>query len=181
MPVFTNNIIEDLQKGVVSAERELFDSTIEKMFPVALRLVGDVHTANDVLQEAYIRIYANIDRVELIDTAHSLSWMRTVVIRESLRWIKRNKRYRERLSFLDSRKEAIMEFPGAAYDLNEILNTLPDMERTIFTLAAIESYDHKYISESLGISATYSRVILSRARKKLKIVLKNMRNYETAK
>ena len=60
-------------------------------------------------------------------------------------------------------------------DVKEIKNTiqsLPDGYRTVLSLYLIEGYDHDEISQILGISNSASRTQYSRAKSKLKELLR---------
>ncbi|MFT5261843.1 MAG: RNA polymerase sigma factor (sigma-70 family) [Polaribacter sp.] len=58
-----------------------------------------------------------------------------------------------------------------AKDLYKMVLRLPDLERLIFNMHAIEGYAHKEIAIAMGITESYSRTILTRARKSLQKLL----------
>ena len=62
----------------------------------------------------------------------------------------------------------------ATQDLLKLVQKLPDGYRTVFNLYAIEGYNHKEISEELGISVGTSKSNLSRARGILQEKIKNI-------
>ena len=51
---------------------------------------------------------------------------------------------------------------------------VPDKQRTVFNLYAVEHYSHAKIAETLGISVANSKVLLSRARAELQARLRVM-------
>ncbi|MBW6535747.1 MAG: sigma-70 family RNA polymerase sigma factor [Mariniphaga sp.] len=56
--------------------------------------------------------------------------------------------------------------------INKAIRSLPDGYRTVLSLYLIEGYDHDEISEILGISNAASRTQFSRAKSKLREMLK---------
>jgi len=59
-------------------------------------------------------------------------------------------------------------------ELNDLIMQLPTGYRTVFNLYVVEGYDHKEISEILGISDNTSRTQLSKAKNKLRIMLEQV-------
>lgn len=53
-------------------------------------------------------------------------------------------------------------------DIFKLLNTLPYVQRMVFNMYEIDGYNHEEIGQSLQISASSSRVNLSRAKEKLR-------------
>jgi len=56
--------------------------------------------------------------------------------------------------------------------IKKAIRSLPDGYRTVLSLYLIEGYDHDEISEILGISNSASRTQFSRAKSKLRELLK---------
>ena len=54
-----------------------------------------------------------------------------------------------------------------ADELAETIRQLPELQRTVFNLYAIEGYSHKRIAALLGISVDYSKQLHHRARTRL--------------
>jgi len=62
-------------------------------------------------------------------------------------------------------------------NIKKAIRSLPDGYRTILSLHLIEGYDHDEISQILGISNSASRTQYSRAKVKLKELLKGKEIY----
>ena len=58
-------------------------------------------------------------------------------------------------------------------DLLNVLNQLPDMQRIIFNLHAVEGYSHAEIATLMNIAESSSRVYLTRARQFLQLKTKS--------
>jgi RNA polymerase sigma-70 factor (ECF subfamily) len=102
------------------------------------------------------------------------AWLKKIVINRSLDCLKKRKAKFEEVN------ERTMEIPDfgdtqAKVDVNTIkkaIKCLPEGYRTILSLYLIEGYDHDEISEILGISNAASRTQYSRAKNKLRELLK---------
>jgi RNA polymerase sigma-70 factor (ECF subfamily) len=62
--------------------------------------------------------------------------------------------------------------------IHQIIKTLPELQRTVIQLRDIEGYDFDEISGILDINENAVRVNLSRARKKIREMFINNKNYE---
>ncbi len=124
--------------------------------------------AEDILQDAFVRIFSNIHQFEQRGSLEG--WMRRIVANTAL------KRY-DKLSFknesggLDDVDEGSVE-PDVYSTLQEetllkLIAALPDGYRIVFNLAAIEGFSHKEIGALLGIEESASRSQLTKARRKL--------------
>ncbi len=60
----TLNMIEKITRQDRDAFRELYLQSSAKLFGVAMRIVKDADKASDVLQDAYLQIWRNLDRFD---------------------------------------------------------------------------------------------------------------------
>jgi len=170
------------QKKEASAERLLVDRFAPMLLTVARRYVPDLASAEDVLQDAYIKIFKAIQTYDP-DRGTLEAWMRKIVINTALQRY-RKRYYKDEVSGLDTVEEPEMEpkvygHLGAEELLNLIAN-LPDVYRMVFNLFVMEGLEHSEIGKMLSIATGSSRSRLQRARKMLQkqvMALEN-RNYE---
>ena len=166
-------------EGKASAQKALFLQTSNHLKTVALRYVKYGTAADDVLQEAYIRIYKNLPKFNYENDAATMGWMRQITSRESIRYIKRHQRWSEH----DNKVPIINHHetqPMMMDDMYLMLTKLPDNQRIVFNLAAIEGYSHKEVAEQLDIKESSSRSLLTRARQNLQEQLSKRQAYESA-
>ena len=135
----------------------------------------DTSAARDVLQESYIRIFQKLDTFHYNTEAAALAWMRQITAREAIRWLKKQKRWKnlDIHPFADTISESHPMFED---DLFCNLQALPADQRLVFNMKAIEGYSHKEVAEKLNIAESSSRSLLTRARKKLAQLLKTSTN-----
>lgn len=176
-------IIQGCKRGKAECQRELVLRYSPMLLSVARRYMGDDHRAKDVLQEAFIRIFKNIDRYR--HTGSFEAWMRTIIINGSLQYL--NKAcFRREINGLDSlpTNSMIPEVYAkiGADELLVLVQRLPEGYRQVFNLAVIEGYRHDEIAKMLGITASNSRSQLSRARNKLQqMIVQRERKYHVSK
>jgi len=166
-------------EGKQDAQKALFLQTSNHLKTVALRYVKYGTAADDVLQEAYIRIFRNLSKFNYENDVATMGWMRQITAREAIRYIKRNQRWSEH----DNKVPVINHHeiqPMAMDDMYKLLTRLPDNQRIVFNLAAIEGYSHREVAEQLGIKESSSRSLLTRARQNLQEQLSKKQAYESA-
>jgi len=141
------------------------------LMTVCRRYTRDDAMAEDVVQEAWIRIFRYIGRYQ--HTGSFEAWLKKVTVNCALQWI--DKTYFKREKNLEFSPEK-MEVPTVFGELNaeEILKhiqALPEGYRTIFNMNVIDGFSHKEIADTLGISENTSRTQLLRARRSLQKAL----------
>ena len=150
----------------VNAQKQLYDRFAKKMMGVCLRYANCNEEAQDILQDGFIKVF---DRIESFKATGSLEgWIKKVMVNTALDNFRRKKHERNHISMdiSEVRYEIHDEIHEAisAKELLGIIQKLPSGYRTVFNLYAIEGYDHKEISEMLGITESTSKSQYSRAR-----------------
>ncbi|WP_339696588.1 sigma-70 family RNA polymerase sigma factor [uncultured Roseivirga sp.] len=160
------NLIDQCIKGNQKAQRELYDRYALKLMPMAMRYAKSQEDAEDILQDAFIKIFNSLDSFRR--EAQFLTWLKRIVINTAINH-NRKKMYQQPM--LDIEKVALMHVESdltlSNMHFTEILammQKLPVGSRTIFNLFAIEGYGHKEIAEMLEISEGTSKSQYSRAR-----------------
>jgi RNA polymerase sigma-70 factor (ECF subfamily) len=152
------------------AQRELYERYCKAMYTAAYRITNDFDSANDVLQDAFIKIFKALPRFRRESTLGA--WIKTIVVRTALSHIKRNIKF-EPLE-QNVREEAINW--GHRLDieyLERAIHALPTGYRAVFVLIEIEGYPHKEVAEMLGISVGTSKSQLYHAKKRLRASLEH--------
>jgi RNA polymerase sigma factor (sigma-70 family) len=166
--ILTEEIIKGCISGKPEAQEALYKKFSSKLFGISLRYTKDYSAAEDVLQEAFIKIFNNISGFK--GTGSFEGWMRRIVINTAL---ERFRRHFQMYSISDvSENEESFKYNHiltdiAAKDLLKLVQDLPAAYKLVFNLYAIDGYTHKEIGEILNISEGTSKSNLSRARKLL--------------
>lgn len=158
----------------VLAQKELYNKYAPKMMGVCFRYIPVRQEAQDVLQDAMLKVFKNIQKFSGKGSLEG--WVRKVVVNTALEHIRKFKNIH-----LEEVQEVHFEQEGEASiiqqlkakDLLKMIHSLPEGYRLVFNMYAIEGYNHREIAEKLNISEGTSKSQLSRARKQLQeMVLK---------
>lgn len=167
------NLIKECASGNVLAQKAFYEKFAGKMMGVCLRYARNSDEAEDVLQDAFIKIFNKIP--EYVKKGSLEGWVRRIVVNTALDSYRKNKKHQKDIEagsvdYLLEQKSFIVEELNAQ-DLLIIINNLPDGYRMVFNLFAIEGYSHKEIAERLGITESTSKSQYSRAKKVLRDIL----------
>ena len=125
----------------------------------------DTNRAQDVVQDAFEKLWLKIDKVE---SKKAKSYLFTIAYNKMIDIFRKE----NRSSYLeDSQLESGSE-DHAYYDikdvLDEALNKLPEIQRSVVMLRDYEGYNYKEIGEITGLNEGQVKVYIFRARKNLK-------------
>lgn len=157
------------RQGDNLARKELYDRFAGRMFGICLRYVSDRETAQDLLHDGFIKIYASFDKFTWRGEGSLRAWMERVMVNTVLQYLRKNDVMSHTYE-LDEVRETYDE-PDAS-DIEVIpqkvlmgfINDLPDGYRTVFNLYIFEEKSHKEIAELLGINEKSSASQLYRAK-----------------
>ncbi len=166
------DLVDQCKMGNQKAQFQLYKLYYKGMYSASLRIVNNEGEAEDIMQESFLKAFRKIDtyRGEVSFGA----WLRKIVINRSLDHLKKNNVKFEEINprlvqlteEIDTCREVDVERIKCA------IRKLPVGYRTILSLYLIEGYDHDEISQILGISNSASRTQFSRAKNKLRELLK---------
>jgi len=164
-----------------NAQRELYNRYSAAMLMVCMRYSKNRDDAEDMLQEAFIKIFKSIDGFRGQSTLGY--WIKRIVINTALNY-QRSKLYLfPMVELVDDSYQASSDENLSDYSLEELIKmiqALPVGCQVIFNLYAIEGYKHREIATMLDISPGTSKSQFARARTLLQrmIVQANNINYE---
>lgn len=171
------SVIDACKNNDAKAQMQLYDLYCDAMFTVAVRYVKDSFTAEDVMQEAFIKAFKNINSYK--EEVAFGAWLKRIVINQSIDWLKKRKlelvSINDEVITINNEDEHWNVAPTISYE--EIVNCiqkLKDKYRIVLTLFLLEGYDHSEISQILGISEVTSRTHLLRGKKKVQEQLKTV-------
>jgi len=131
-----------------------------------LKNIKDRDTAQDIVQESYVRMW---ERVKDVTYEKARAYLFTTAYHTMIDHIRKN----QRLSSLDDGyNETHDESPGTYNDLKEVINEavakLPEIQRSVIMLRDYEGYAYEEIGEILKLSESQVKVYIFRARTFLK-------------
>lgn len=169
-------LVKECVSGNARAQRMLFDRYSAKMLGVAMRYIRDKERAEDVLQDAFIKVFKNLDRFKHDGSLEG--WIRRIVVNTALDQLRKNKKRQGDLelddSFIEITTNNFTEERLQAESLMKLVQELPEGYRTVFNMFAIEGYSHKEIAKKLGVTENTSKSQYSRAKTALREILKRL-------
>jgi RNA polymerase sigma-70 factor (ECF subfamily) len=166
-------LVKECVSGSAIAQKKFYDLFAKKMMGVCLRYTNDYEEAQDVLQEAFVKIFTKLPDFESKGSLEG--WVRRIMVNTALDAYRRAKKHQNNVDvdsvgyLLDSNDYTIETIN--ANDLLKIIHTIPEGYRVVFNLFAIEGYSHKEIAERLGVTESTSKSQFSRAKKMLRKIL----------
>ncbi|MEJ6505830.1 MAG: RNA polymerase sigma factor [Crocinitomicaceae bacterium] len=173
------HIVEGCLNNNRRSQETLFQMFYGKMLSVCMRYISDRDTAQEVLQEGFIKVF---DKLEGFDFKGSFEgWVRRIIVNTAIDSIRKAKRapilkdddndFKMEASNKIEETEKVELIELKAEIALEAVQKLSPGYRTVFNLFVIEEYSHKEIAEILGISEGTSKSNLSKAKKNLKHIL----------
>jgi RNA polymerase sigma factor (sigma-70 family) len=147
-------------------QRLLFERYAGKMLTVCLRYATDRMEAEDILQDAFIKVYKNISQFKFEGSFEG--WVRRIVVNTALKYCQKKKiRFDEVKP--DTTGDGVLE-PSAYSHISEnellkMIHNLPEGYKVVFNLHIIEGYSHEEIGVMLNIKDSTSRSQLVKARR----------------
>jgi RNA polymerase sigma-70 factor (ECF subfamily) len=181
---------ERLVRRVLAGERTAFDTLVERYqkraMSVSYRLVGNVHDALEVVQDAFIRAYRNVETLE--EPARFGAWLLRIVTNLSLNFRRDRAVGGRKVSLAETAGDddapaeqrladsaASDERPGAtlaAGELSEVvqraMDELPEQQRVALVLFSVEALPQKDVANIMGCSVEAVKWHVFQARRKLK-------------
>ena len=139
-----------------------------KLYRVAFRLMGNVQDAEDMVQEAYLKLWKKRD--ELPEVASIEAYCVTLIKNlcyDSLRSCRPDE---------DSRLPEELNLPT---DSNMVHEIEQKDEANQVLLRDVNDCSYEEIEQATGLTAVNIRVLLSRARKKIREQFNELMNYES--
>jgi RNA polymerase sigma-70 factor (ECF subfamily) len=132
------------------AFKALYEATNRRLFGIALLMLRRRDAAEDVLQEAYVRVWTEARRYDPAK-GPALPWLSRVVRNLAIDYIRRERGPTEDIA---DHAEALSEPPppmGDRADLARGLNRLGADQREILTLAFVHGLTHEELVLRLGL------------------------------
>jgi RNA polymerase sigma factor (sigma-70 family) len=164
-------LIKECRKGNIKAQYKLYGQYSKAMYNLAFRILNNREDAEDILQDTFIDCFRSLDSFRFESTFGA--WLKKILVNKCINQIKKKK---IDLTLCDTFPDVISEDEEIIYDTSKIfkgIEDLPDGYRIILTLYLLEGYDHSEISQILSISESTSKSQYSRAKDKLRKMLKS--------
>ena len=183
MKLFTKQKSDEdkLIEGCIAGKRDmqqlLYDQYSRKMMAVCLRYAPTTFEAEDMMQEAFVKVFTHIGNFKR-DCPLEF-WIRKIMVNTALKHLRSKQLLTVSHEADEVNNLASDSFSLTGYSLDELLSMVQRLApryRMVFNLYAIEGYNHKEIGEMLDISEGTSKSQYSRARAILQSMISRQEN-----
>lgn len=166
-----HKFLEKLKQRDVLACKQLYLQYADALYNVCVRILQHPAEAEDALQEAFIKIFNNIQQYR--NESSIGSWMKQIVTNTCLNILRKKKLVLDELvdDISENENERENEHDYSIEDIKKAIEELPQGYRVVFNLFMFEEYTHKQIAEMLEISESTAKSQLFKAKRKLKEIL----------
>lgn len=166
------------------SQQQIFQLFYGKMLAVTMRYAKDEDNAKDILQDGFIKVFANL---KFFENKGSLEgWIRRIITNTAIDEVRKNKDFyttldEERTLIIDDHEE---EAETEHYNhikvdvIIKLIQKLSPVYKTVFNMYVFENYSHKEIAETLGINIGTSKSNLAKAKMNLKKLFDNYKGHE---
>ena len=171
--------------AALSGDDAAFNILVERyeksVHALAWRKIGDFHHAEEITQDTFLLAYQKLSTLR--DPSKFLRWLYVIANRLCLKWLRKQKPEKQLQSLEDTPMEEVAETAYAHYVseqreteanqrrfeiVKQLLEKLPDGERTVMTLHYLGGMKIEEISTFLEVSVEAVKLRLYRARKRLR-------------
>ena len=133
----------------------------DNVYRFILKNLGHDADAQDVVQGAFEKMWVNRQQV---DNERCKSYLFTVAYHQMIDHIRKNKRISLREEFKEEVKITNRQQHDTKKVLQEALNKLSDIQKSLVMLKDYEGYNYQEIGEITGLNESQVKVYLHRAR-----------------
>ncbi len=162
---------------------EIHDQYYERVRKYILASVKDESAADDLVQEAFLKIRENLGSVR--DPGKVSSWVFRIahnLCQDHFRTLKKSffqeEIHDELVNLQETPVQKKMEQGEMSQCVQEQLNLLPESLRSVLIFSDVMEFSQQEIAEILGLTVENVKVRLHRARKKFKAILEEKCTFE---
>lgn len=160
--------------------KKIFLPYYQKLYRIAFRLLQDESNAEDIVQEAYIKLWDK--RNDLINIENTEAFATVVIRNLCLDELRKSKDHLHAKYEVDIPEQLSLSAQVEMLDeieyVKQLVDKLPEQQRQIMLFKHWDGYSDEEIEQITGLSAGNIRVSLSRARKTIREQFKALSKYE---
>ncbi len=151
----------------------------ERLYWHIRKIVNSHEDANDVIQNAFIKIYRNINKFK--GDSKLYTWLYRIATNESLTFLKKQKRRTTEaidnpdINLANQLSSSSDDIDGDAVQqiLEKAIETLPEKQKLVFRMRYFEETPYQELSEILGTSVGGLKASYHHAAKKIEEFVRN--------
>ncbi len=158
--------LERARRGDMLAFAAIYERFGSACYNLALRVLGERAAAEDIVQEVFLKMFANLRGFR--GDAPFGAWLKRMTANATIDALRAGQRFSEDdADALFATMPAIEADAEKRTDAWSLLMSLPARARAIVILHEVEGYTHKELADLFGQSESYSKSVLARALQRL--------------
>jgi RNA polymerase sigma-70 factor (ECF subfamily) len=153
---------------------ELVNQHADGLYRFILKNIRDESEAQDVVQDAFEKLWINKDKVEL---SKAKSWLFSTAYHTMIDNIRKVKRIDALEEYHEEKHFYADEYMGTGEVLEKGLNKLPAIQKSVVLLRDYEGYSYDEIAEITQLNVGQVKVYIHRARTFMRDFIEKMENY----
>jgi RNA polymerase sigma-70 factor (sigma-E family) len=137
---------------------DFFVEQLPRLNRVAVLILGSAEAAEEVVQDAFIRVLRRWDRLD-----NPAAYARVCVVNACRDQLRRRGRWRLREPLVAARPDHVDPSDGADDDLLAVVRRLPERQRSAIVLRYYEDLSPTEVADALGLSPSATKSLLHRA------------------
>jgi RNA polymerase sigma-70 factor (ECF subfamily) len=172
-------IIAGCKKHNSQAQHRLYELYAKRMTALCYRYCYDRELARDLIHDGFVRVFSYIDDFNEVGSFEG--WLKKIFLNVALDRLRRADAMKDAIS-VDGLENFIADrAPDFTQKINiedifKAIGKLPDVARTVFNMHDIDGFSLEDIAKELNMTASAVRSQHARAKQKLQIMLKSMKN-----
>lgn len=154
---------------------ELYELYEQKIYSAAYFILKNIQQAEDVVQETFITLYNNLEKLNSLDTYELKSYILRIAKNNAIDRYRKNKRHSEILEeyqreMIETVDENVDEWEQRLMSENQIdtlLTVLSESCRQVFKYKVFYNLSYQEIAKLMGITEVNVRKQFERARKRV--------------
>ena len=141
------------------------DNYADAVFRFVLKNIRDEETAKDVVQDAFTKMWV---KHKDVDAKKSKSYLFTAAYHTMIDYIRKDRKQEVDDGFLERNRTDTNSYSDLSEVLNDALETLPSIQKSVILLRDYEGYSYKEIGDIVELNESQVKVYIYRARVSLK-------------
>lgn len=147
------------------------DLFADGIFRFILKNLGDEESSNDIVQEAFLRLW---DKRRNVEFEKAKTYLFTSAYHIMIDMIRKEKNKKKYVESADFNRHSSNDFSDLSEILSKAVAQLPEIQRTVVMLRDYEGYSYEEIGEITNLNESQVKVYIYRARKALKQYIGSM-------
>lgn len=171
MDKWEESLVSDLKRGNKEAFERCYRQMSPQIYTAIYNICHNAETASELLQDTFLDVLQNIHLYK--ESGSFQGWVKRIAFNNTFNFVKRSHRILL-LEEVDNEEECfqlnISQRLNDSRLITSLLDRCSEVERLILWMFIVEEYSHQEIADLTGKSASFSKSIVSRTLKRIRLL-----------